>query len=328
MKGLPAKWGSCSCTVMLDCIPLTLTCWENTIAVGLNSGDIAILDGVTGNQKAILSGHTDWVRSIVFSLDGISLVSGSGDRTVKLWDTQTGGVVNTFHGHTKQVLSVSISADSTTIASGSRDMTIHLWDIQTGECHCIIKQKQWIHYVKFSPTDPQYLLSVSGNNIQQWDINGCKISPTHNGSYVTFSSDGTKFASCHEAAVIVQNSDSGATVTKFHIANDGVNYCCFSPDNSLIAVLVIVLSMFGTLPIWSPILLRHLLDIPGTLPLLHFPLPPLSSHHAMTNQSSSGRLPPYSQIQPYLIQSPHPLLWFQLYPLLYKEKMVLSSQVI
>ena len=114
---------------MLDCIPLTLTCWENTIAVGLNSGDITILDGVTGNQKAILSGHTDWVRSIVFSLDGISLVSGSGDRTVKLWDTQTGGVVNTFHGHTKQVLSVSISADSTTIASGSRDMTIHLWDI-------------------------------------------------------------------------------------------------------------------------------------------------------------------------------------------------------
>lgn len=77
---------------------------------------------------------------------------------------------------------------------------------------------------------------MSGNNIQQWDINGCKISPTHNGSYVTFSSDGTKFASCHEAAVIVQNSDSGATVTKFYIANDGVNYCCFSPDNSLIAV--------------------------------------------------------------------------------------------
>jgi WD40 repeat protein len=55
---------------------------------------------------------------LAFSSDGTSLVSGSDDCTVKLWDVQTGGTVKTFFGHTELVLSVSISADYTIIASG------------------------------------------------------------------------------------------------------------------------------------------------------------------------------------------------------------------
>ena len=66
------------------------------------------------------------MRCVVFSSDGTSLVSGSDDAIVKLWDIQTGGVVKTFFGHTQLVLSVSISADHTAIASGSYDQTIHL----------------------------------------------------------------------------------------------------------------------------------------------------------------------------------------------------------
>ena len=100
-----------------------------------------------------LSGHRDWVRSVAFSSDGKSLVSGSNDNTVKLWDVQTGGVVKTFHSDDYQFLSVSISADCTRIASGSY-RKIHLWDIQTGECHWIMEQQDEVKHVSFSPTDP------------------------------------------------------------------------------------------------------------------------------------------------------------------------------
>jgi len=139
VKGLPDGWGTCSRTVTLDYGPLALTSWKDIIAVSLFSGDTITLDGVTGIQTTILSGHSDFVRSLPFFPDGTSLVSGSDDTTIKLWDVQTGGVVKTFHGHTGQVYSVSISADCTLVASGSMDKTIRLWDIQAEECHCVIE---------------------------------------------------------------------------------------------------------------------------------------------------------------------------------------------
>ena len=30
--------------------------------------------------------HSDYVRSVVFSLDGTKIVSGSDDKTIKVWD--------------------------------------------------------------------------------------------------------------------------------------------------------------------------------------------------------------------------------------------------
>jgi len=104
VKGLPAEWGMCSRTVAFDSHPLTLTCQRDTIVVGMGSGDIITLDEITGTQTALLSGHTGGVYSLAFSPDRTSLVSGSYDKTVKLWDLQTGGVVKTFYGHTSFVL--------------------------------------------------------------------------------------------------------------------------------------------------------------------------------------------------------------------------------
>ena len=236
VKGLPAEWGTCARTVSLDNFPFALSYWKNTIAVGLHNRDIIIFNSITGSQTAVFSGHTDQMNSLVFSSDGTSLVSGSNDMTVKLWDVQTGGVVRTFSGHSSVVWSVSISADSTMIASASNDSTIHLWDIQRGECHYVIKQQSSVHHVWFSPTDPQYLLSESGGEIWQWDINGHRTPPTYDGDQVSFSPDGTQLALCNRAVVTVQNSDSRAAVAEFHVANSDTRCCCFSPDGRLVAV--------------------------------------------------------------------------------------------
>jgi len=237
VKGLPEEWGMCSRTVSLDKEPLAFSYWNNTIAVGSKARDIIILDGVTGSQVAALSGHIDWVRSLTFSSDGISLVSGSDDCTVKLWDIQTGGVVKTFSGHTNWVHSVSISADYTKIASGSSDNTIHLWDIQTGGCHHVIKQQGPVLHVNFSPTNPHYLLSKSNEVVWHWDTNGHQILPTYDGFHSAFSPDGTLFVLSNRG-VTVQNSDSGAIMAEFHVSGGNAKYCCFSPDGRLVAITI------------------------------------------------------------------------------------------
>ena len=180
VKGLQPEWGTCSRTVELDHYPQVLTCWKDTIVVGSESGDIITLDRVTGSQTATLSGHTDYVRSLAFSPDGTSLASGSDDKTIKLWDVQTGGVSKTFHGHTGWVHSISISADATMIASGSNDKTIRLWVICTEECHSVIEQQDWVFDVRFSPNDPQHLMSVSGGKVWQWNVNNHQINPICN----------------------------------------------------------------------------------------------------------------------------------------------------
>jgi len=234
VKGVPAGWGTCSRTVTLDHEPRAVTCWKDTVAVGLNSGKIITLDEITGIQTAILSGHAKTVRSLAFLPDGTSLVSGSEDNTIRLWDVQTGGVVKTLH-LTDSVLSVSISADCTSIASASWNKTIQLWDIQTGECCCVIGQQEPIDHVRFSPTNPQYLISVSGDKVWHWDINGHQTNPTHIGSHIAFSLDGTQFVSCYGGDIMVQNSSSGGIVAKFHAADSKIDECCFSPDGRLIS---------------------------------------------------------------------------------------------
>jgi len=167
LQGLPARWGECSRTVSMGGPMKGISSWNDTIAVGFGYGDIVTLDAITGSQTATFSGHTDEVKSVTFSSDGKSLVSGSSDKTVKLWDVQTGGVVATFIGHTSSVFSVSISVDHTTIATGSYDKTLRLWDIQTGECLHVMKQMGIVRLVSFSPTDPQYFLSMSWGNVSQ-----------------------------------------------------------------------------------------------------------------------------------------------------------------
>ena len=236
VKGLPVEWGMCYRTVIpdKDKEPLALTNWKDTIATGLSQGKIITFDGIAGSQMTVLSGHTGTTTSLAFSLDGTLLVSGSLDRTIKLWDVQTGGVIKTLCGHKHWVYCVSISADSTMIASGSGDTTIHLWDIQTGECHHVIKQQVEVQSVCFSPIDPQYLISGSDQKLWQWNVNGQQINPPHNGSHVSFSSDGTQFVSCQEEYIVVQNSGSQTVVAKLHAAKS-IGHCCFSSDGRFIA---------------------------------------------------------------------------------------------
>jgi WD40 repeat protein len=221
IRGLSAGWGICFRTVLFDMYTGALACGKDTIAVGLEFGGIVTLNAVTGSQIGVLSGHTDWVASLTFSQDGISLVSGSHDKTVKLWDMQTGGVIKTFQGHTNWVLSVSISPDCTTIASGSTDKTIHLWDIQTGECHCIIQQEGYVMSVNFSTLDPQHFMSISDGKVWEWNIDGHKLGPEYDGgTYAAFYLDGTKFVLCNRQVVQVRSSDSRAVVAEFHLESD------------------------------------------------------------------------------------------------------------
>ena len=237
IRGLRTRWGTCSCTVSFSHSPQALANWKDIIAVGLQFGDIITLDAITGIHTSFLLGHTERVRSLVFSLDGSFLVSGSDDRTINLWDIQTSGVIKTFHGHTSLVLSISVSPDHTMIASGSDDHTIRLWNIQTGECcHIIDRHHSSVSSVSFSPMNPKLLISASyDNTVCQWDTNGHEIGSIYQGDHIAFSSDGVYFVLWGERVATVRSSSSGLLVATLQAPSDYFQCCCFSPNGRFVA---------------------------------------------------------------------------------------------
>lgn len=80
-----------------------------------------------------LTDHSDTVNCVAISSDNQTLVSGSADKTIKIWNLKTGRELYTLEGHSDTVNCVAISPDGQTLASGSADKTIKIWNLNTGK---------------------------------------------------------------------------------------------------------------------------------------------------------------------------------------------------
>ena len=72
------------------------------------------------------------VTSVAFSPDGRYALSGSWDKTMKLWEVSNGREIRTFQGHSWTVTSVAFSPDGSYALSGSGDNTMKLWEVSSG----------------------------------------------------------------------------------------------------------------------------------------------------------------------------------------------------
>ena len=93
-----------------------------------------------------LGSHVTQVYCCCFSPDGSTILSGSWDKTLRLWRTRDGSLINTLNGHTETVTTTSLSLgshvtqvvcccfspDGYTILSGSWDKTLKLWRTRDG----------------------------------------------------------------------------------------------------------------------------------------------------------------------------------------------------
>ena len=84
-------------------------------------------------SPSISTPHSDMVYSVTFSPNGRQVLSGSKDKTIKLWDVRTGRLLRTLKGHADAVQSVAFLPNGQQAVSGSRDATVKLWDLLNGE---------------------------------------------------------------------------------------------------------------------------------------------------------------------------------------------------
>ena len=69
---------------------------------------------------------------MAFDAAGRRIVSGSVDRTVRVWDADSGRELACLRGHEDWVTSVAFDAAGRRIVSGSEDKTVRVWDADSG----------------------------------------------------------------------------------------------------------------------------------------------------------------------------------------------------
>jgi WD40 repeat protein/serine/threonine protein kinase len=87
----------------------------------------------SGQCLRTLTGHTGRVTSVCLSADGRFALSGSHDKTLKLWEVETGQCLGTLTDHTNILSSVCLSVDGRFALCGWEDGTLELLEMPTGQ---------------------------------------------------------------------------------------------------------------------------------------------------------------------------------------------------
>ncbi|GBL79059.1 Telomerase protein component 1 [Araneus ventricosus] len=105
---------------------------KQQVACGLWSGNVEIWDTVSLEKQLTLSSSCSSVKSIVYTLDGLNLITSYMNSDVTIWSSEQGLKMSCLKGHVLPVKSISYSPEGDKIISGSDDCTLKVWPAESG----------------------------------------------------------------------------------------------------------------------------------------------------------------------------------------------------
>ena len=215
---------------------------KRTSGRGING--VEIWDVITGEDKAILIGHTIRVNSIAYSPDGETIATGGWhyDNTVRLWHVQTGQNISTSRMQTKWGTFVIFSPDGTTYAAAGDDNLGHLWNGKTGEHKITLTgHTKHVFSAAYSPDGKTIATGSKDGTIRLWDaVTGNHKTTLTSGdgsvASVLYSPDGNTIV-CGTRNGDVQLWDIRTEKLKFTLTGHtkSINSIAYSPDGTTIA---------------------------------------------------------------------------------------------
>lgn len=222
-----------------------------------------IWDVATGRTIWTLAGHGDFVLSTDFSPDGTLAVTGSWDRTVKVWDVDTGRELHTFDVNTGDaVLSVKFSPDGAQLVIATVRGKALVIDATTGEKLAVLNHtNSFNRAVAFSPDGTRVAISAPSTanagltefTVEIWDPLTGRLLQTLEGhtaevTDVAFSSSGNRIVTGSlDTTARVWDTSTGQTLLVLSGHKGLVNNAAFSSNGAQ----VITSMPTGTIRVWD-----------------------------------------------------------------------------
>ena len=111
------------------------------------------------------------IYGVAFSPDSRLALSGSKDKTARVWDLQTGQVLQRLAGHTAYLYAVAFSPDGALVLTTSADNTARLWDLQTGlELRRFSGHQGPVEWAAFSPDGKTFVTGSDDGIARLWSV--------------------------------------------------------------------------------------------------------------------------------------------------------------
>lgn len=135
------------------------------LLVRRDSGDIQLFEGGSGLHMRTFRGMTRLANSVRFTRDGLHVIAGGSDNTVRIWNAKTGKLLRTFQRHIGGVRIVEENNSGDRIFSWGREG--YVWNKQpqyktTLDCPLPL-DLQWL-------PGSQHLMSAGVGQVRTWNI--------------------------------------------------------------------------------------------------------------------------------------------------------------
>ena len=120
----------------------------------------------------ILRAHILPLTNCAFNKSGDKFITGSYDRTCKVWNTVTGDELLTLDGHRNVVYAIAFNNPyGDKIITGSFDKTCKLWNAETGDLyHTYRGHATEIVCLSFNPHGTMIATGSMDNTARLWDV--------------------------------------------------------------------------------------------------------------------------------------------------------------